>query len=705
MKLTFACPRIITMAVVTAVATLLVSASVASITPPAAQAETASPAAGAQPASSGDPTAIGTGQVYYIDSVSGDDAASGTATTTAWKTLAKVGSSSYAPGDVIAFHRGQTFTGSATVNSAGTTEAPITLTAYGTGDQPVLTNPGQLNMLVLDAPNLAVSDLAFEDGVVFDNSDGLGIQGPKYERSGAVAITSNGTAAVVRDNVFTRVGVGVKTYGADSVIEHNNFEDLRIAFRGMDSGSETSYGALGVSINNSGVRASYNRFIDCRSTDSPYGADGGAFEIEGFAHDKNNITLDHNYSRGSQGFLEVTETTSSNVTLSYNISDDYQQFIAWDTTTHPSGYLAVNNTIVRSHDASRLFDQYYYREAGPEPTADWITIRNNIFVASAWLTFHDFPRDHNLYSPGVGLDVPLGTGDLVADPLLTDVAGHNVSPTVGSPAIDNGAASLSSEDILGNPTGVGSATDIGAVEFQDVPTLEESVVLAGGFESMSALSAHSSPWSTTGDLWFGIDSDQGKAHTGTRNAWIVGQGTYWGAIEQTVTVTPNTNYLLTAWLRGADEVDSAWIGARTEGGETLAEMRVGHAPDYTRYSLLINTGSSSAITVFAGMWSPNGGQWLQLDDIELQQASYPIGVVAPTSVPSTTPAIGGGSNPSGSGGGTGESGSPADSSASVAAGKLADTGAPVGSVIALALALLVVGGIVLRHRRVWIGYR
>lgn len=600
---------------------LLAAALVVSTTAQPARAEVRPAATGAYPPSGGQPQALAGGSVYYVDSATGNDSAAGTSAQAAWKSLARVSASGFSPGDVIAFKRGQTFTGSATIASAGTVNAPITLTSYGTGNRPVLTNPGGWNMLVLDAPYLAVTDLSFTDGVVFTNDDGTGIRGPKYERSGAVAITSNGSAARVSNSVFTDVGVGVKTYGADSVIERNTFEDLRIAFRGMDSGSETSYGALGVSINNSGVRVSQNDFLDCRSTDSPYGADGGAIEIEGFAHAKNNITIDHNYSRGSQGFLEVTETTSANVTLSYNISDDYQQFVAWDTTTHPTGYLAENNTVVRSRDDSRLFDQYFYREEGPEPTADWITIRNNIFLASAWLTFHDFPRDHNIYGHGVGLDIPLGPGDMVTDPALMDPAQHDLRPSALSPAIDNGAATNSAVDVFGNPTALGSGVDIGAVEYQQVPVLGASLLQDGGFESMTALTSTSTPWATEGQIWFGLDNQPGKAHSGNGNAWMVGEGDRWGAITQTIPVTPNTTYRMSAWVRGAAGVDAVWIGARAGSGAVLNEMRVGGRSDYTPHTLTFSSGSSSSVTVFLGMWSAPGGLWLQVDDVTVQKVT------------------------------------------------------------------------------------
>ena len=595
------------------------TATVLAVAAPA-NADPLSPATGARPSSSGTPTAGAGGTVYFVDSVSGNDANAGTSAGTAWKTLAKVTAHTFGPGDVVAFDRGETFTGSATISGGGTSTNPVTVTAYGTGAQPVLTNPGAWNMLLVDAPYVSVKDLDFTTGVVFDNSDGLGITGPKYEKSGAVAITGNGTGALVQDSTFTDVGVGVKTYGLNSKVLHNTFQNLRIAFRGMDSGHETSYGALGVSVDNSGVEVGYNDFINCRSTDSPYGADGGAVEIEGFTYTKDNITIHHNYSRGSQGFLEVTETSTSNVTVNENVSDDYQQFIAWDTTTTPNNYLAQNNTVIRSSDTSKLFDQYYYRVSGPSPSASWITIQNNIFQTSGVFSFYDFPHDHNLFSPSVSLSYALGAGDIVATPAYVNAAGRDYRPVQTSPAVDNGTTAVATTDLAGNPLGVGLGTDMGAFELQTSPSSTGSNLLSdGGFETQTAIGASTTPWWSEGSLSYGVDVNAGKAHSGQDDGWIATAGTGWGALKQTVAVTANTNYRLTVWVRTSSNVNNAWLGAKSTTSSVLGELRHGQAAGYTRYVVTFNSGSNTAINVHVGLWGAGTATWEQIDDAWLQQ--------------------------------------------------------------------------------------
>lgn len=76
---------------------------------------------------------------YYVDAVSGNDANDGLTTGTAWKTLSKVSGESFVPGDTILFNRGDTFQGTLTISSSGSSDNPIVYGAYGTGEKPIIT--------------------------------------------------------------------------------------------------------------------------------------------------------------------------------------------------------------------------------------------------------------------------------------------------------------------------------------------------------------------------------------------------------------------------------------------------------------------------------------------------------------------------------------------------------------------------------------
>jgi uncharacterized repeat protein (TIGR02059 family) len=77
---------------------------------------------------------------YYISS-SGNDSNNGLSSSTAWKTITKVNTifSTFKPGDRILFKRGDTFYGTINVNASGSAGNPITIGAYGTGANPIIT--------------------------------------------------------------------------------------------------------------------------------------------------------------------------------------------------------------------------------------------------------------------------------------------------------------------------------------------------------------------------------------------------------------------------------------------------------------------------------------------------------------------------------------------------------------------------------------
>jgi len=73
-----------------------------------------------------------TGRTYYV-SPDGDDFASGLSERNAWRTLDKVSSTTFQPGDRILLEGGKTLFGQVVLNGSGTKEEPIVLSSYGTG--------------------------------------------------------------------------------------------------------------------------------------------------------------------------------------------------------------------------------------------------------------------------------------------------------------------------------------------------------------------------------------------------------------------------------------------------------------------------------------------------------------------------------------------------------------------------------------------
>lgn len=79
-----------------------------------------------------------TAQDYYIDFNEGKDANDGKTLTSPWKSFVNVGETYFDPGDNILLKRGSQWEETLVVSLSGTEKDPITIGAYGTGDNPLI---------------------------------------------------------------------------------------------------------------------------------------------------------------------------------------------------------------------------------------------------------------------------------------------------------------------------------------------------------------------------------------------------------------------------------------------------------------------------------------------------------------------------------------------------------------------------------------
>lgn len=82
------------------------------------------------------------GTNYYIDSENGNDTNSGTSESSAWKTLDKVNSVVFEPGDNILFKSGGMWTGRLKPQGSGAEGAPIKIDKYGGDVKPIINGSG-----------------------------------------------------------------------------------------------------------------------------------------------------------------------------------------------------------------------------------------------------------------------------------------------------------------------------------------------------------------------------------------------------------------------------------------------------------------------------------------------------------------------------------------------------------------------------------
>ncbi len=82
-------------------------------------------------------------KTYYVDFTGGNDSYNGTSQESAWKSLDKVNSFSFQPGDTLLFKRGEIWQGYFEFSSSGSSTDTIIIGSYGTGELPVITGRGE----------------------------------------------------------------------------------------------------------------------------------------------------------------------------------------------------------------------------------------------------------------------------------------------------------------------------------------------------------------------------------------------------------------------------------------------------------------------------------------------------------------------------------------------------------------------------------
>ena len=88
-------------------------------------------------------SAAASADTYYVDSISGSDRRAGLSPESAWKSLSKVDTTSFSPGDSILLKSGQTFAGTLKPEGSGTPDNPIVVGKYVVHTRPVIEGRGK----------------------------------------------------------------------------------------------------------------------------------------------------------------------------------------------------------------------------------------------------------------------------------------------------------------------------------------------------------------------------------------------------------------------------------------------------------------------------------------------------------------------------------------------------------------------------------
>ena len=401
---------------------------------------------------------------YYLDSRTGNDSQNGRSASAAWRTVAPLGSVTFAPGDHVYFARGSSFDTTnrfatsgwdpgvwTQADSAGTAANPITFTSYGTGARPVLHNTHDIegsSVFTLRGAYTVLDDLELND-----------------THGGAIIIEDTAAHVTITHCDIHHVGAGATVYGAYARITQNHLHDGVMIHN--TPGGDDDYGANGVVVSASNVEISYNVAERLIAPCMDFGVDGGFVELYGAVSD---LSVHHNTVSDSDGFCEGGSSNNaaiSRLTFAYNLSvDDRSFFVFHNGGDHFaavfSNVVASNNTIVETTGTPTLF------WASSDPSAGSFTIENNIIAAPGGRVYQRpgaITHRHNLYPPTSTVGVALDATERAVDPMFVSAATRDFHLRAGSAAIDVGVAAAFASDLDGVAVPAGAGVDLGAFEY------------------------------------------------------------------------------------------------------------------------------------------------------------------------------------------------------------------------------------------------
>jgi parallel beta-helix repeat protein len=181
---------------------------------------------------------------YYVDATGGSDTNNGTATTRAWKTLARVSSANLVSGDSVLFKRGGLWRGQLNIVRSGASTNPIRFGAYDSGPAPVFNGADIAGGWTAAANNLyTVSQSTDPDIVVFNGVKGTRAEALTDVDAAGDWFWANNTLTVFSDAAPVNMEVASRHFViAGHNISHVEIKDITVKY-GIDAIclSDTNY--------------------------------------------------------------------------------------------------------------------------------------------------------------------------------------------------------------------------------------------------------------------------------------------------------------------------------------------------------------------------------------------------------------------------------------------------------------------------------
>jgi parallel beta-helix repeat protein len=183
---------------------------------------------------------------YYFSSSTGNDSYTSTQAqnqATPWKSIAKLNSffSNIVAGDIIYLKRGDIFYGQIVINKSGTSGKPILITAYGSGNKPVLTGFTTISAWVNEGSGIYSSTISSPTQTNMVAIDNVQYAMGRYPDATYRTFQSFVTNISITDNTL---GTGTNWTGAEVVIRKNDWTIDRCRIT-AHSGNTLSYYSLG----------------------------------------------------------------------------------------------------------------------------------------------------------------------------------------------------------------------------------------------------------------------------------------------------------------------------------------------------------------------------------------------------------------------------------------------------------------------------
>lgn len=427
------------------------------------------------------PAAGGGGTAYYVKN-GGSDSADGLSDGNAWETISKIQSSSFSAGDVIYFNKGDTWAEDLSFPSSGTLGNEITLTAYGSGADPIMQRlrfyAAKSHIRVTGIQMTAVGGAA----IIFEGSENIIVDdcivdGNSSPTNHSVVVggdAGNGWSEDITIKNSTLYNAGTLTGAVCNISIHKYARDILIENNTVYGSSDNNIQATNAS---PGVDTAYAPYNITIRENTVYGCTlAHGIEIGWDVHD---AVVERNFSYGNAEY-GIMAIISDDVTIKNNIIYDNSVGILLGENTNK---LIYNNTLINNTIGIKITSN----------SGTGNVIKNNIIYGAT---------NHILSDPGVSAfesnyNIIYETSDLSltwqgteyttlaswrtatsqdansvnSDPLFSDAGGANYTLQTNSPGIDTGVTLAGvTVDAVSVTRPQGSAYDIGAYEKAFAPT-------------------------------------------------------------------------------------------------------------------------------------------------------------------------------------------------------------------------------------------